>query len=71
VLRLTGVLACVAAIVWCCLLFGIGLDDLTNDHTRPGVIVSVVLLPLLVCVLLYGGKRLIRPRQSSRRNEGR
>jgi hypothetical protein len=41
-------LAPVATILWCLLLFGIGLDDLMNRHTRPGVILSVVVLPFLI-----------------------
>jgi hypothetical protein len=43
------VLVCVLA--WCCLLFGIGLDDLTNDHTKPGVIGGI----------LYALYRLVTP----------
>ncbi len=63
-LRLTAVLALVAAIVWSCLLFGIGLDDLTNDHTRPGVIFSVVALPLVIVAAAYAVARLVRDRRS-------
>jgi hypothetical protein len=64
VLRLTAVLALVAAIVWSCLLFGIGLDDLTNDNTRPGVIFSVVVLPLVIVAAVYAVGRLVRDRRA-------
>jgi hypothetical protein len=62
--RLTGVLALLAVLAWTCLLFGIGLDDLTNDHTRPGVIFSVVVLPVLIGLAVYAIVRLARPRRS-------
>jgi hypothetical protein len=62
--RLTGVLALLAVLAWTFLLFGIGLDDLTNDHTRPGVIFSVVVLPILIAVAVYAIVRLARPRRS-------
>jgi hypothetical protein len=62
--RLTGVLALLAVLAWTCLLFGIGLDDLTNDHTRPGVIFSVVVLPILIALAVYAIVRLARPRRS-------
>ena len=65
-LRSTAVLALIAAIVWACLLFGIGLDDLTNDHTRPGVIVSVVVLPLVIVAALYAVAVLVRRSSASR-----
>lgn len=48
--RLTVVAGLLTALVWSCLLFGIGLDDLTDGDTRPGVIFSVVVLSLLVVV---------------------
>jgi hypothetical protein len=66
--RLTGVLALLAVLAWTCLLFGIGLDDLTNDHTRPGVIFSVVVLPLLIGLALYAIVRLARPSRRSQRS---
>jgi hypothetical protein len=53
------VLVCVLA--WCCLLFGIGLDDLTNDHTKPGVIFSIAVLVLLIGGILYALYRLVAP----------
>jgi hypothetical protein len=62
--RLTGVLALLAVLAWTCLLFGIGLDDLTNDHTRPGVIFGVVVLPVLIGLAVYAIVRLARPRRS-------
>jgi len=66
VLRLTGVLALVAVLVWSCLLFGIGLDDLTNDDTRPGVIFSLVVLPLVIVGAAYAVSRVARRRSASR-----
>jgi len=69
--RLTGVLALLAVLAWTCLLFGIGLDDLTNDHTRPGVIFSVVLLPILIVSALYVLIRLMRQGQDGRSTERR
>ena len=58
--RATIVLALLAALGWCFLLFGIGLDDLTNGHTKPGVILSIVTLGILIAVLLYAFGRLLR-----------
>jgi hypothetical protein len=55
-------LVLVAVLAWCCLLFGIGLDDLTDGHTRAGVIFSVVTLSLLIAALIYAGWRLLLPR---------
>ncbi|HZT53040.1 MAG TPA: hypothetical protein VE995_01515 [Gaiellaceae bacterium] len=46
--RLTIALGLLAALAWSCLLFGIGLDDLTDGDTKPGVIFSVTVLSLLV-----------------------
>jgi hypothetical protein len=48
---LTLALGLLAGIAWCLLLFGIGLDDLTNGRTKPGVIFSTVVLTLLLIVL--------------------
>jgi membrane protein DedA with SNARE-associated domain len=59
--RLTALLALVAALAWSCLLFGIGLSDLTNDDTKPGVIFSIVTLAILIAALLYSIWRLGRP----------
>ena len=47
-------LALVATLVWCLLLFGIGLDDLTDRRTHPGVIFSLVVLPLVIGGACYG-----------------
>ena len=58
--RATFALALVAALAWCCLLFGIGLDDLTNGDTKPGVIFSIVALTLLIGGFVYGVWRLFR-----------
>jgi hypothetical protein len=66
--RLTAALALVAVLAWTCLLFGIGLDDLTNDHTRPGVIFSVVILPILIVLAVYGLVRALRPREARPRS---
>ena len=52
--RLAAALALIAAIAWCCLLFGVGLDDLTDQHTQPGVIFSIVILPLCIIAATYG-----------------
>ena len=68
-LRLTALLALVAAIVWSCLLFGIGLDDITNDHTRPGVIFSLVVLSLVIGGALYAVVRLVRGRVRAFRSD--
>lgn len=54
-------LALAAVLLWCCLLFGIGLDDLADGHTRPGVILSIVVLSLLIVGLCYGVWRFARP----------
>ncbi len=60
--KATIVLALVAALAWSCVLFGIGLDDLTDGHTKPGVIFSIVTLTVLIAALLYVGWRLLHPR---------
>ncbi len=70
-LRLTAALALVAAIAWSCLLFGIGLDDLTNNDTRPGVIFSLVVLPLVIAGASYGVARLVRARRRAVARSGR
>jgi hypothetical protein len=59
-------MALVATILRCLLLFGIGLDDLMNRHTRPGVIFSVVLLPFLIVGAAFGLVRLASPRRVQR-----
>lgn len=64
--RATIALALVAALAWSCLLFGIGLDDLTNDRTKPGVIFSIVTLSVLIVVLLYALWRVLRPQLAKR-----
>ena len=58
--RATIALALVAALAWCCLLFGIGLDDLTNGDTKPGVVFSIAVLTVLIGGLLYVVWRLVR-----------
>ncbi len=55
-------LVLVAVLAWSFLLFGIGLDDLTDGHTRPGVIISVVTVSLLIAALVYAISRLLLPR---------
>ena len=64
--RGTIALALVAGLAWSCLLFGIGLDDLTNGHTKTGVIFSVVLLVIFITALLYIIWRLLRPHLAKR-----
>jgi hypothetical protein len=59
--RLTAALALLAVLGWTCLLFGIGLDDLMDSHTRPGVIFSVVVLPILIAAAVYALVRVLRP----------
>ena len=59
--RIAAGLALLAALAWCCLLFGIGLDDLTNRQTRPGVIFSVTILVALIAATGYALWRVIRP----------
>jgi hypothetical protein len=51
----------ICALAWCCLLFGIGLDDLTDSRTNPGAIFSVIVLLLLIAGLLYGLYKLVNP----------
>src|SRR5262249_25955042 len=62
VLRLAAVLGLVAVLVLCSLLFGIGLDDLTNERTEPRVIFSVVVLPIFIGAASFGIVRLVRRR---------
>jgi hypothetical protein len=68
--RATIALALVAALAWCCLLFGIGLDDLTDGDSKPGVIFSIVVLTALIAALLYAVWRVVRvylPKRLARR----
>jgi hypothetical protein len=60
--RATIALILVAALAWCLLLFGIGLDDLTNGRTKPGVIFSIVVLSVLIALLGYVIWRMVGPR---------
>jgi len=57
----TLALALGAALGWCLLLFGIGLDDLTNGHTKAGVIFSVVVLVVVIGALLLAIWRALSP----------
>jgi hypothetical protein len=59
--RITVAVGLLAALAWSCLLFGIGLDDLTDGNTKPGVIFSLVLLAFLVAVAAYVLWRLLAP----------
>jgi hypothetical protein len=59
--RLALALTLVAALAWSCLLFGIGLDDLGNSRTAPGVIFSVLVLPVLIAGIGCGLWRVIGP----------
>jgi hypothetical protein len=65
--RATIALALVAGLAWSCLLFGIGLDDLANGHTKPGVIFSIVVLSLSIAALLFAIGRLLRSHLATRR----
>jgi hypothetical protein len=62
----TVTLVLLAALAWSCLLFGVGLDDLTDGHTRPGVIASIVLLCLVIAGLLFAIWRVTRPHLARR-----
>jgi len=64
--RVTIALALLTALAWCCLLFGIGLDDLTNGRTKPGVIFSIVVLSVVIAGLLYVIWRAVRPHLAKR-----
>jgi hypothetical protein len=55
-------LALLTALAWCLLLFGIGLDDLTNGDTKTGVIFSIVVLVVMIAGLCYGIWRIVRTR---------
>jgi membrane protein DedA with SNARE-associated domain len=46
-------LTALAALAWSGLLFGIGLDDLSDGDTRLGVIFSIALLLLVIAGLAY------------------
>jgi len=50
-LRATFALALAAGLAWSCLLLGIGLDDLTDGNTKPGVVFAIVVLSLLIAGL--------------------
>ncbi len=68
--RASFALALAAALAWCGLLFGIGLDDLTDGDSKPGVIFSIVVLIALIGVLAYAVWRVLRiyfPRRLVRR----
>ena len=59
--------ALVATLGWCLLLFGVGLDDLLNGRTKPGIVFAVVMLILLIAGLGYAVWRVASPlRQRSR-----
>jgi hypothetical protein len=59
--RATIGLVLLVALAWCLLLFGIGLDDLTNGRTKSGVVFSIVVLTVLIGGLIYAIWRLARP----------
>jgi hypothetical protein len=59
--RATVALGLLAGLVWCLLLFGIGLDDLADDRTKAGVVISLGLLVLLIPALAFGIWRVVRP----------
>jgi Na+/H+ antiporter NhaC len=59
--RATVALGLLAGLVWCLLLFGIGLDDLADDRTKAGVVISVGLLVVLIPALVFGIWWVVRP----------
>jgi hypothetical protein len=59
--RAVVALGLLTALAWCLLLFGIGLDDLTDNNTKPGAILSIALLVILIPAFLYGIWRALRP----------
>jgi len=59
--RITVAVGLLAALAWSCLLFGIGLDDLMDGNSKPGVIFSLVLLAMLLAVAAYVLWRLVAP----------
>ena len=54
-------LALVATLAWCLLLFGIGLDDLTDGTTEPGVAFELVVLTIVIVGLGYWLWRTLSP----------
>jgi len=64
--RATIALALLAAFAWSCLLFGIGLDDLSNGETRPGLIVAIVLICLVIAGLIYVMWRVVGAHRAKR-----
>lgn len=64
--RATIGVALVAALAWTCLLFGIGLDDLTDGDTKPGVVFAIVAVALLAVGLLIAIQRLLGPHVGKR-----
>lgn len=67
--RLTLAIALIGLLAWCSLLFGIGLDDLTDRHTGPGVIFSLAVLPLLIVCVGYALWRVMSPAVERRRSQ--
>jgi len=70
--KLTIAIALLATLVWCLLLFGVGLDDLLNGRSTPGVIFAIGLLAVLIAGLVFAVWRLApairqRDRAASRR----
>ena len=59
--RLFLALGLLVVLAWVCLLFGVGLDDLADGRTAPGVIFSMVMIPVILLALLYAIWRALRP----------
>jgi len=45
--RITLGIALLGTLAWCLLLFGVGLGDLLDGRTGPGVIFAIVVLTVL------------------------
>ena len=61
-MRIAALVVLGAAIGWVLVLFGYGVDRLLHDHTRPGVIATVVSMPLVFAGLVWFGINLCRGR---------
>jgi membrane protein DedA with SNARE-associated domain len=59
--RTTLAIALLGTLAWCLLLFGIGLDDLQNGRTEPGIIFAIVALAVLIAGLVYAVWRTAAP----------
>jgi membrane protein DedA with SNARE-associated domain len=59
--RITLAIALLGTLAWCLLLFGIGLDDLQNGRTEPGIVFAVAVLAVLIAGLAYAVWRAATP----------